>query len=179
MRTAGARATPSLPPPAAAGSAGTGRHAVGVEDAVDVAQAVHGLLEALRVGDLDDEPVLDHRRRDDAAGLDDVAARLGERPREVLEQAVAVPGVDLQLHLERLLVVALPVDADEALRVLAQRGGVRAVVAVDRDAAPERDVADDRVARHRPAALGQAQHDVVDALDADAVRVARPGRLAT
>src|SRR3954471_23012072 len=170
------RVAPPAPPPA--GSAGTRRHPVGVEDAVDVAQAADGLLEALRVGDLDDEAVLDHRRGDDAPRLDDVAARLGERPREVLEQPVAVPGVDLELDLERLLVLALPVDADEALRVLAQGGGVRAVVAVDRDAAPERDVADDRVARHRAAALGEAQHDVVDALDADAVGVARPGRLA-
>ena len=48
--------------------------------------------------------------------------------------------------------------AHEALGVLAQRGDVRAVVAVDRDAAAERDVADDRVAGHRAAALGQAQH---------------------
>ena len=46
---------------------------------------------------------------------------LGEGAREVLEQAVAVPGVDLQLDLERRLVVALPVDAHEALGVLAQR----------------------------------------------------------
>src|SRR5689334_10512106 len=171
------RVAPAAPVPPA-GSAGTRCHPIGVEDTVDVAQPVDRLLEALRVGDLDDEAVLDHRRGDDAAGLDDVAAGLGERAREVLEEAVAVPGVDLQLDLERLLVLALPVHADEALRVLAQRRGVRAVVAVDRDAAPERDVADDRVARHRAAALRQAQHDVVDALDADAVRVARAGRLA-
>src|SRR3954466_2767290 len=132
---------PAAPAPA---SAGTRRDPVGVEHAVDVAQAVHRLLEALRVGDLDHEAVLNHRRGDDAARLDDVAAGLRERAREVLEQAVAVPGVDLELHLERLLVLALPVDADEALGVLAQRGGVRAVVAVDRDAAPERDVAANR-----------------------------------
>src|SRR3954467_11680943 len=163
------RGAPPAPPPA--GSAGTRCHPVGVEHAVDVAQAVDGLLQALSVRDLDDEAVLDHRRRDDAARLDDVAARLGERPREILEQAVAVPGVDLQLDLERLLVLALPVDAEKPPRVLAQGGRFRAVVAVDRDAAPERDVADDRVARHRPAALGEAEHDALHALDADAVRV--------
>src|SRR4051794_15597478 len=169
------RVAPPAPPPA--GSAGTRRHPVGVEHAVDVAQAVDGLLEPLRVGDLDDEAVLHHRRGDDAPRLDDVAACLGERPGEILEQAVAVPRVDLQLDLERLLVLALPVDADEALGILAQRGRVRAVVAVDRDAAPERHVADDRVARHRPAALREAQHDVVDTLDPDAVGVARAGGL--
>src|SRR3954467_10354929 len=100
------RAAPPAPPPA--GSAGTRRHPVGVEHAVDVAQAVDGLLEPLRVGDLDDEAVLHHRRGNDPPPLDDVAPRLGERPREVLEQAVAVPRVDLQLDLERLLVLALP-----------------------------------------------------------------------
>ena len=71
--------------------------------------------------------------------------------------------------LKRGLVVAVPGTRHEALRVLAQRHGVRAVLAVDRDPAAERDVAEDRVARHRPAALGQPQRDVVDALDADAV----------
>ena len=74
--------------------------------------------------------------------------------------------------------VALPLHRGEALGVLAQRDRVGAVVAVDGDAAAERDVADDRVAGHRAAALGQAQHDVVDALDADAVVRRRAGRLA-
>src|SRR5215212_7170652 len=126
-------------------------HPVGVEDAVDVAQLAHRRLERLRVRNLDHEAVLHHRPRHDAARLDDVDPRLGERPREVLEQAVAVPRVDLQLDLERGRVVALPVDAHEALGVLAQSGGVRTVVAVDRDAAPERHVADDRIAGHRAA----------------------------
>ena len=80
-----------------------------------------------------------------------------------------------ELDLERGLVVAVPGDRHEALGVLAQRDDVRAVLAVDRDAAAERDVADDRVARHRAAALGQPQRDVVDALDLDAVL--RRGRL--
>ena len=35
--------------------------------------------------------------------------RLGERARQVLEQAVAIPRVDLDLDLEGRLVVALPV----------------------------------------------------------------------
>src|SRR3954470_17466687 len=157
---------------------GAGSDPVSVEHAVDVAQARDRLLEALRVGDLDDEPVLDHRRRHDAARLDDVDAALGERPAQVLEQPMAVPGVDLQLHLEGRLVVALPVDAHEALRVLAQRLGVRAVVAVDGDAAAERDVADDRVARDRATALGQADENVLHPVDADAVVPGLPGRLA-
>src|SRR4051812_29535774 len=103
-------------------------HPVGVEHAVHVAQAVHGHLQRLGVGHLDHEAVLDHRLVDDAARLDDVHAALGERAREVLEQAVAVPRVDLDLDLERGLVVAVPGDGDEAVGVLAQRLGVRAVL---------------------------------------------------
>src|SRR3954451_2152049 len=98
--------------------AGARGHPVGVEDPVDVAQLADRRLQRLRVGDLDDEPVLDHRPRDDAARLDDVDARLGERARQVLEQAVAVPGIHLQFDLERRGVLALPVHSHEALRVL-------------------------------------------------------------
>ena len=88
---------------------------------------------------------------------------------------MAIPGVDLELDLERGLVVAVPGDRHEALGVLAQGRDVRAVLAVDGDAAAERDVAEDRVARHRAAALGQPQRDVGHALDLDSVL--RGGRL--
>ena len=54
-------------------------------------------------------------------------------------------------------------------------GDVLAVLAVDRDPAAERDVADDLVAGNRAAALGQPHHDVVDALDVDPVVRMRPG----
>src|SRR3954469_23830362 len=97
---------------------------------------------------------------------------------------MAVPRVDLDLDLEAGLVVAVPGDGHEALGVLAQGGDVRAVVAVDRDAAAERDIAEDRVAGHGPAALREPERDVADALDADAelgrvaVRAAQGGGLA-
>jgi hypothetical protein len=105
---------------------------------------------------------------DEAARLDDVDPGLGEGPRQILEQAVAIPRVDLDLDLEPGLVLAVPADRDEALRVLAQGGDVRAVVAVDGDPPAEADVPDDRVAGDRAAALGEAQRDVGDALDLDA-----------
>ena len=92
---------------------------------------------------------------------------LGEGAGEVLEQAGAIPGVDLELHPVGGLVVAVPAHLGEPLRRLLQRGDVAAVRAVDRDPPPERDVADDLVARNRAAALGEAHHDVVDALDLD------------
>src|SRR5437588_6156171 len=74
--------------------------AVGVEDRVDVAQAVDGLIERARVADLDYKAVLDHRVADGATRFEDVDAGLGERPRHVLEQAVTVPAVDLDLDAE-------------------------------------------------------------------------------
>ena len=56
-----------------------------------------------------------------------------------------------------------------------QRLHVRAVAAVDRDPLAERDVADDRVARHRRAALREPDEHVLDALDDDADLGARDG----
>src|SRR5918993_507779 len=98
------------------------RHAVGIEHRVDVPQALDAHLERLRVAYLDDEAVLDHRVDRRTACLDDVAPRLGERAREVLEQAVAIPAVDLDLGAECLTgAVALPPDLGEALRVALER----------------------------------------------------------
>ena len=54
-------------------------------------------LQRVGVGDLDDEAVLDHRRHREAARLDDVRPRFRKRSREVLEQPMAVPRVDLDL----------------------------------------------------------------------------------
>src|SRR3712207_7872775 len=51
---------------------------------------------------------------------------------------------------------ALPI-AHEAVRVLLEHADVRAVLAVDRDPAAERDVAGDRVARDRVAALRRSE----------------------
>src|SRR4051794_19982761 len=147
------------------------RDAVRVEHRVDVPQALDAGLQRARVPHLDDEAVLDHWLDDGAARLEDVHAALGERAREVFEQPRAVVAVDLQLDAERLRSLAVPAHLREALRVLHERLRVRAVLAVDRDALSERDVADDRVARHRAAALGEAQHyvDAGVALDLDAV----------
>src|SRR4051812_24555259 len=145
------------------------RHAIGVEHRVDVSQAADALAELLAVSHLDDEPVLDHRVLGRAERLDDVDAGLGEGSREILEQAGAIPGVDLELDPVGGRVVALPLDLGEALGRALERAHVLAVLAVDRDAAPQRHVPDDRIARHRPAALGQPDHHVVDALDLDPV----------
>jgi hypothetical protein len=95
------------------------------------------------------------------------ARRLGEGAREVLEQAGAVPGVHLELDPVAGLVVAVPADVGEALGRLLQRGDVSAVGAVHGDAPAQRDVAHDLVTGDGTAALGQADGDVLHALDLD------------
>src|SRR3954449_2273783 len=109
------------------------RDAVGVEDRVDVAQARDRRVQRLGVRDLEYEAVAHHLVVDQAAGLEDVHALLGEGPREVLEQAVAVPRVHVQLDLERGLAVGLPRHRREALGVLAQRDRIRAILAMNGD----------------------------------------------
>ena len=61
--------------PPGARSAGARGDAVGVEDGVDVAQAVDRLVQRARVPHLDDEPVLDHGVVDRAVRVEDVDAR--------------------------------------------------------------------------------------------------------
>src|SRR5439155_774967 len=151
---AAAARTRARRPPRSGGRAG--RDAVGVEHRLDVAQARDRPAQPVRVGDLDHEAILDHRRGRQAARLDDVGAGLRERARDVLEQPVAVPRVDLYFDDERGRLVAFPGDRREALGIPAQQDDVGTVLAMDRDAAPERDVAHDVIAGHGPAALGQA-----------------------
>src|SRR5207248_4841435 len=131
----------------------------GVEHRVDVAQAADRLVQGAGVCDLDHEPVLDHRVVNRAASFQDVDACLGEGSRHVLQQAVTIPAVDLQLHAECGLGVAVPGHRGEPLGVLLQYPDVGTVSAMDGDPAAQRDVAHDRVPGHGPAALGQAQHD--------------------
>src|SRR6476646_8845772 len=163
-----ATASDTSPPSGWPSSSGRG-YAVSVENALDVSKPGDAVLELLRIADLDHELVFHHRVVGHAGGADDVDPRLGESPREVLEQASAVVGVDLQLDPVGGLVFAFPSHLDEALRRLFQRLDVLAVGAVDGDPAPERDVAGDLVAGDRPAALRQPHGDVVGALDDDPV----------
>ena len=93
-----------------------------------------------------------------------------QAPGDVGEQPVAVQRLDLDRHQERAQRRRRPLDLDDPLGDLEQLGGVRAVGAVDRDAGTAGDEAEDRVAGHRGAALGQLDQQVVGALDHDAGR---------
>ena len=71
---------------------------------------------------------------------------------------------------------AVPLHRREPLRVPHQRLHIRAVLAVDRDPAAERDVAEDPVPGHRRAALRHPNEHVVDPLHLDPQAVAGDGR---
>ena len=82
-------------------------------------------------------------------------------PGDVGQQPVAIQGFDLDRHQERAVGGRRPGDADDPLGVLGpQVGGVDAVVAVHRHSRSPGDEAEDRVTRHRRAALGELDQQV-------------------
>ena len=105
-----------------------------------------------------------------AVGLADVDPLGHERLPDVGEDARAVRGHDAELHAAVDPRLAVPGDLDAPLGVGVER--LRAAAAVDGDAAPARDEAEDVVAGERVAALGVAHEHVVDPVDADRALVA-------
>ena len=93
------------------------RHAIRVEHRLDVAQAGDAVLSDCVSPTSTTNRFFTIGCADRAAGLEDVDPGLGEGSREVLEQAGSIPAVDLQLDPERGLVVSLPGDLGEPLRV--------------------------------------------------------------
>ena len=77
----------------------------------------------------------------------DVDALVGERLRDVREQARLVGAQDLDRDLVLRLRLAVPLDVDAALGIEVE--ALVAVAAVDGDAAAAGDEADDRIARER------------------------------
>ena len=112
--------------------------------------------------------------RDGVAGQH-VRAHVGEDHRDVAQQVQAVDRLDVDLHLvgrarrRRFL----PLHLDDALGVLHELLGVRAIGAMHRHTAAARHEAQDLVARHRVATARQAHEHIVDALHDDAVRAVR------
>ena len=148
--------------PAPRGCAASGRgDPVDVVDRVDATHRVEHAVQVHGVAHLEHEaaerqPVV--RRRH--ARREDVHVVLAEHARDVAEQPRAVERLDLDLHQEHALGRRRPLDLDEAIRVGHERLHVRAVGAVHRDPAAARDEADDLVARHGGAALGELDEDV-------------------
>ena len=90
----------------------------------------------------------------EAAGLNDAGALLADCAREILEQARAIPSIDVDLGKEASLVVSLPAYVDEARWILTQRRDVAAIIAVDCYSPSKRNVTNNAVAGNRVAALG-------------------------
>src|SRR5687767_15942052 len=91
----------------------------------------------------------------------DVALLPGDAGRDFGEYSHAVGGVDQEARAEQVLrrLVLLPDRRDPLFFLLAERGDVRAAVAVDDDAAAAREVGDDRVVRNREAAARIARSE--------------------
>ena len=103
-----------------------------------------------------------------AVGLVDVDALVGERLRDVREQAGLVGAQDLDRDLVLGLRVAVPLDVDAPLGIEIEP--LVAIAAVHGDAAAARDEADDRIAGERRAALREPHEDVLLAGDLDSRR---------
>ena len=88
------------------GAASRRSHPVRVEDRLEIAQRAQERAQRLHVADLHDVPVLRHLVVHVTGVLDDVGAVLGERPRNVLQEARPVPRVHGNLN--RKLCVAPP-----------------------------------------------------------------------
>ncbi len=107
----------------------------------------------------------------------DADVLVSEHRRDVANQAAPVEGLDPDGDREGTLGRRTsPVDGQHAPRLaVAQPDQVCAVRAVDADAAAERDVAGDRLGRHRPAAACNRVQQVADAVDHHAAGRVVPG----
>ena len=99
---------------------------------------------------------------------EDVHVVLRQHVGDVAEQLRTVERLDLDPDDVVARRVVVPVDLDHAVGLALQAHRVRAVGAVDRDAAAAGDEAHDLVAGHRRAAPREAHHHVVEALDVHA-----------
>src|SRR5262245_31929176 len=140
-----------------------------VDDVLDLADALHDVLQLVEVVDLDHEVVqAPSVLRDRDLGLGDVAAPRGDRAGDLREQAGAIlANVDRDLDgpLRRLAV--LPLDGQEPLLVEDVLHDGQAVACMDGQSAPARDEADDAVARPRRTALAAPDPQIVHPAEAD------------
>src|SRR5687768_13047885 len=139
-----------------------------VADPFHLPRRAHDLLEVGEVLDLDQHrtvrlPVdrLELHRANVGAGGADGGGDVG------IEAASVVP-LELEADEESLPFPLLPLDLEPALRLVLEEQQVGAVRAVDAHAAPTRHVARHAVPGNGLAALGVADHEPVNALDAHA-----------
>ena len=93
---------------------------------------------------------------------------LGQHGPDVAHQAAAVVGMDDDVHLEAALARGSPGDGQHPFRLAAAHAlEAGTTLAVDRHAAPDGDVAGDRLGRHRVAATREGRGQVTDTLDVE------------
>src|SRR6266550_2026437 len=119
------------------------------------------------------------RPEDDAVlgrelGAADVGAGPADRLADVRIEAAAVLAAHREPDLERLPLHFVPIDLHPPFRLCREREEVRAVGAVDGDASPLGDVADDGISGHRLAALRIPDHESLDAMNLDATAQPQP-----
>src|SRR5918994_676025 len=134
---------------------------VDVVDVGDAPDLAYYLLDVLHTRGFESEPA---QGRPVLDGIDprgaDVDAGVRDRCRYILQQMHPVEGLDQQLDGEELVGTFGPFDLDKTLRVPGlERPGVHAAGGMDHDAASQRDVSDDLVARHRGATARQPRQD--------------------
>src|SRR5690606_10575643 len=98
---------------------------------------------------------------------------VGHALHDVGEQIHAVHRFDENVHGIRTGRVLLPPNV-QAAPFSVQGEQIRAIPSVDRHAPTPRNVSDDLIARHRVAAAGKSDENVVDTLDSDAVMNSLP-----
>src|SRR6266511_601440 len=142
------------------------------DDPEGVVDAVHALDRGQHVGEVGDVGQLEGEPKggDPVApggdrGRHDVDVVVRKDLGDVAEQLGAVQRLHLDGDREHRRAGAVPGHVDHAVGVALQVGGVGTVGAVDADAVPAGDEADDLVTRDRGATSGELDPDVVDPLD--------------
>src|SRR5687767_396289 len=159
------------PPRGRAGS--SGEAALDLHDVRHAADGADQPREVGAVADLDFEQ--DGRMvalRRVHVDVTDVALFGGDAGRDLGEDAHAVYHLDQEARAEEVLrrLVLLPDRRNPLVLLLAERRDVRAVVAMDDDAAAAREVGDDRVVGYREAAARVADDETLGARDGERLR---------
>ena len=92
---------------------------------------------------------------------------VAEHLRHIAQQPLAVEGLDMQADTEAAGGIAPAHLHQPPAALLGQGQHIGAILAMDGDALPHRNVADDGIAGHRPAACRQAREQVADTANGD------------
>lgn len=120
----------------------------------------------IEVGDLDGDGKIGNIGRSHMGRhLEDIGIVGADRRADCSEDPAGILGADVNTDLVMLILDAVPGNLDPAQRIGAQE--IAAIGLMDRDTPSGGDKADDRISRHRAAALADLDQHAVDAVDAD------------